>query len=102
MAEHSLTNELRSELEMIERTIKILDVVKKEQPIGINKLSEKMDIEEHKIRYSLRLLQKDKIIEPTKHGASLTEKHEKFERELIEELKDMGRTIEELTGMLPR
>ena len=56
MAEHSLTNELRSELEMIERTIKILDVVKKEQPIGINKLSEKMDIEEHKIRYSLRLL----------------------------------------------
>ncbi len=102
MAEHSLTNELRSELEMIERTIKILDVVKKEQPIGINKLSEKMDIEEHKIRYSLRLLQKDKIIEPTKHGASLTEKHEKFERELIEELKDMGRTIEELTGMLSR
>ena len=102
MAEHSLTNELRSELEMIERTIKILDVVKKEQPIGINKLSEKMDIEEHKIRYSLRLLQKDKIIEPTKHGASLTEKHEKFERELIEELKDMGKTIEELTGMLPR
>jgi len=102
MPEHSLTDELRSELKMIERTIKILDMVKKEQPIGISKLSEKMDIEEHKIRYSLRLLQKDNIIEPTRHGASLTERHEKFEKELIEDLQEMEQTIEDLIEMLPR
>jgi len=101
MPEHSLTDELRSELKMIERTIKILDMVKKEQPIGISKLSEKMDIEEHKIRYSLRLLQKDNIIEPTRYGASLTERHEKFEKELIEDLEEMEQTIEELIAMLP-
>jgi len=102
MAKHSLTNELGSELKMIERTIKILDVVKKEQPIGISKLSEEMGIDEHKIRYSLRLLQKEKIIEPTKHGASLTEKHDKFEKELIKNLQEMKQTIEDLIEMLPR
>ncbi len=102
MVEHSLTNELKSELEMIERTIRILDMVKKEQPIGINKLSEKMDIDEHKIRYSLRLLQKDKIIEPTRYGASLTEKHEKFEKGLIEELQNMEKIIKELTEMISK
>ncbi|MBS3781655.1 MAG: transcriptional regulator [Candidatus Thermoplasmatota archaeon] len=102
MSEHSLSDELESELKVIERTIKILDVVKKEQPIGISKLSEKMGIEEHKIRYSLRLLQKDKIIEPTSHGASLTEKHEKFENELIEDLQEMEQTIEEMIEMLQR
>lgn len=102
MTEHSLTDELESELEVIERTIKILEVIKREQPIGISKLSKKMDIEEHKIRYSLRLLQKDKIIEPTSHGASLTEKHKKFEKELIEDLKKMEKTINELIDMLPR
>jgi len=101
MPEHSLTDELRSELKMIERTIKILDMVKKEQPIGISKLSEKMNIEEHKIRYSLRLLQKDNIIEPTRYGASLTKRHEKFEKELIEELQEMEQTIEDLIEMLP-
>jgi len=101
MPEHYLTDELRSELKMIERTIKILDMVKKEQPIGISKLSEKMDIEEHKIRYSLRLLQKDHIIEPTRYGASLTERHEKFEKELIEDLIEMEETIEDLIEMLP-
>ncbi len=101
MTEHSLTDKLESELKMMERTIKILDVVKKEQPIGISKLSEKMNIEEHKIRYSLRLLQKDKIIKPTKLGASLTEKHEKFEKDLIEDLQEMKHTIEDLIKMLP-
>ncbi|MEF8835249.1 MAG: hypothetical protein V5A76_03760 [Candidatus Thermoplasmatota archaeon] len=101
MAEHSLTDELESELEVIERTIKILDEIKKEQPIGISKLSDKMNIEEHKIRYSLRLLQKDKIIEPTSHGASLAEKHEKFEKKLIKDLQDMEQTIEDLIEMLP-
>ncbi|MFW5945628.1 MAG: hypothetical protein ACOCSJ_00355 [Candidatus Natronoplasma sp.] len=102
MTEHSLTDELESELEVIERTIKILDVIKEEQPIGISKLSKKMNIEEHRIRYSLRLLQKDKIIEPTSHGASLTERHEKFEKDLTEDLKKMKETIEELIEMLPR
>lgn len=101
MTEHSLTDELELEMKVIERTIKILEVIKKEQPIGISKLSRKMDIEEHKIRYSLRLLQEDKIIEPTSHGASLTEKHEKFEKDLIKDLKKMKQTIEGLIETLP-
>lgn len=96
MVEHSVTDEVESEMELLERTINILSAVKKMQPIGINKLSEVLDLDEHKVRYSLRLLEKEKIIEPTPTGAKLTEKHDKFEKVLSEDLKDLKETLEEL------
>ncbi len=96
MVEHSVTDEIESEMDLLKRTIKILSAVKKMQPIGISKLSEELSLEEHKVRYSLRLLEKEKIIEPTAAGARLTEKHDKFEKVLLEDLKNMKETLEEL------
>ncbi len=100
MSDHSLAGELKSELETVERTIKILDIVRDEQPIGITKLSKKLGIEDHKVRYSLRLLQKDNIIQPTSHGASLTEKHEKFEKEVKKDFETMRDTLSEMIETL--
>ncbi len=100
MSDNSLAEKLASELDMVERTIRILDIVKDKEPIGITKLSKKLETEEHKIRYSLRLLQKDNIIKPTTHGASLTEKHAKFERELKKDLEKMDSTLGELIEVL--
>ncbi|MFP3872596.1 MAG: winged-helix domain-containing protein [Candidatus Natronoplasma sp.] len=96
MVEDSVTDEIGSEMRLLERTIKILSIIKKKQPIGIKKLSEELGIEEHKVRYSLRLLEREQIIEPTAVGAKLTEKHEKFEKVLLDDLNEMKATLEEL------
>ncbi|MEF8874890.1 MAG: hypothetical protein V5A88_09525 [Candidatus Thermoplasmatota archaeon] len=100
MSDNSLAGELKSELNTIERTIRILDLVKDEEPIGIKKLSEKLETEDHKVRYSLRLLEKDNIIEPTSHGASLTKDHAKAEGQLKSDLKEMKNTLNELIAVL--
>ncbi|MBS3817696.1 MAG: hypothetical protein KGY76_09070 [Candidatus Thermoplasmatota archaeon] len=100
MVKHSLTEELRSEMELLDRTVDILTAIKKDQPIGINTLSERLEIESHKVRYSLRLLEKESIIEPTAKGAMITDKHEKFEKELIEELREMENNLEKMITAL--
>ncbi len=96
MVEHSVTDQIAEEVSLLERTIKILSVVKEEEPIGIKKLSENLGLSRGEVRYSLRLLEREKIIEPTAAGAKLTEKHEKFEKVLLKDLKDIRETFTRL------
>ena len=87
-----LTENVRKEVDLLERTIKILSIIEDEQPIGIQKISEMMDIPEHRVRYSLRMLQKENLIEPSPKGATLTEKYHKYMDELREFLQDISET----------
>ncbi len=96
MVEHSVTNQVEEEVGLLKRTIRILSVVKEEQPIGIKALSQELDLKEGEVRYSLRLLEKENIIEPTAAGATLAEKHDKFEEVLLQDLKDLKATLIEL------
>ncbi len=96
MSKLSLTAEVSSELEVMQRTIKIWKKIKDHQPIGINRLSAELDIEEHKVRYSLRLLQRVNIIEPTSGGAVLTEEHQENEKKLIRDIEKLKNTIENI------
>ncbi|MGM0510349.1 MAG: winged helix-turn-helix transcriptional regulator [Thermoplasmatota archaeon] len=91
-----LTDKVKSEINLLKRTVNILNIIEREEPIGITKLSEKLDIPEHKVRYSLRMLQKESIIEPTHQGAHLTEKNQEFKNHLIELLIDLDETIDKL------
>ena len=47
----------------------ILDTVIDSGPIGIVRLAEETGIPEHKVRYSLRMLENDGLVEPTPQGA---------------------------------
>ncbi|MFW6305495.1 MAG: hypothetical protein ACOC1V_06940 [Candidatus Saliniplasma sp.] len=96
MNESPLSENLKKELNLLKRTIRIYCVIEEEEPIGISKLSEKLEIPEHKVRYSLRMLEKEKMIKPSPVGATLTDKHLKFKEELKQLLKD----ISGLTGSL--
>lgn len=51
------------------RDLRILDAVIRNGPIGIVKLSQETDVPEHKVRYSLRMLENDGLVEPTQEGA---------------------------------
>lgn len=86
-----LTENIKSEMRILERTVEILGVIEKEQPIGINKLSERFDLPEHKVRYSLRMLEEESLIEPTPKGAITTGEPVEFRdrvKKLLDELKD--------------
>jgi predicted transcriptional regulator len=60
---------LERQLEKEDRDLRVLRGVIEEGPIGIVKLSQRTDVPEHKVRYSLRMLENDGLIEPTPQGA---------------------------------
>lgn len=64
-----MVDRLRKQVEKEERDQRILRVVIAEGPIGISRLAAETGIPEHKVRYSLRMLENDDLVEPTPNGA---------------------------------
>lgn len=73
-----LFEQAQSELELIIRHIEILTEVANSGPVGILKLSELTGMQPHKVRYSLRILEQNNLIEPTRQGAILGDNVSKF------------------------
>lgn len=88
-----LTNKLRRELELLERHILMLRTIQRNQPIGIIRLSDNLRLPQHKIRYSLRILEQDGLIRPSSDGAIVTDKLRSFLPHLREILNEMNKTI---------
>ncbi len=98
-----ITYKLESEMELVARHIRVLKEVVKNQPIGIIKLSQILNEPEHKVRYSLRILEQEKLIDPSPGGARATrrvKKEMKNVREVLEKIiaqaREMQREIDEL------
>lgn len=64
-----MVDRLQTQVEKEERDQEILRAVIEHGPIGITRLSDETDVPEHKVRYSLRMLENDELIEPTPDGA---------------------------------
>ena len=68
-----LTSVIETELDILKRHVKVLKTLQKNQPMGIIKLSELTGYPQHMVRYSLRILEQDGLIEPSPHGAVTTD-----------------------------
>ena len=77
------------EMELVERHILMLKATKENQPVGIIRLSELLGIPKHKVRYSLRLLERDGLIMATPEGARVTEKYDEFMSDLSKKLDEI-------------
>jgi predicted transcriptional regulator len=64
---------IENEVEMLERHLRVLRLVIRNEPIGIVQLADELSIPDHKVRYSLRVLEEEGLIEPTDQGATTTE-----------------------------
>ena len=64
-----LFDQARNELELIDRHIMVLKIVIEQGPIGILKLSEVTNMQAHKVRYSLRVLEQNGLIKASPQGA---------------------------------
>jgi predicted transcriptional regulator len=68
-----LTGRVQQELELLKRHIIVLKKVMESGPIGIMKLSMETGIPDHRVRYSLRVLEAQGLIAPSAQGAVATE-----------------------------
>lgn len=64
-----LFDQIIRELELAERHLMVLRAVVERGPIGILKLAEETGMPTHKVRYSLRILEQERLIRPSTHGA---------------------------------
>lgn len=76
-------------MERIERHILMLKTTKHNQPVGIIRLSELLGIPKHKVRYSLRLLEKEGLIIATPEGATVSEKYDEFMDQIYSEMDEL-------------
>lgn len=85
---------LVDQLEKQARDLTVLETVIEHHPIGIVRLAKETDIAEHKVRYSLRMLENDGLIEATQQGAIPAENIEETVGEINAGLDDLIARIE--------
>jgi predicted transcriptional regulator len=96
-----LTSKIESEIELLERHVTMLKAIMEHEPIGIIRLSELLNVPQHKVRYSLRILEQEGLIAPSSEGAVTTEKLQQFFVDLKAILTSMDETVNKLRGSLP-
>jgi len=79
----------------------MLRIAKENQPIGIIRLSELMNLPNHKVRYTLRLLERDGLVIATADGAVVTDRYEEFLDEVGRDLKELTETMDRIRKRLP-
>ncbi len=78
----------------------MLKAIMENQPIGIIRLSELLNYPQHKVRYSLRILEQEGLIEPSPDGAMTTDLLPEFLDQLKKILDSTSRTVKDLRGSL--
>ncbi|HOB38151.1 MAG TPA: hypothetical protein PLD09_07290 [Methanomassiliicoccaceae archaeon] len=91
-----LTRKIENEIELLQRHVQMLKAIRENEPIGIIRLSELLDHPQHKVRYSMRILEQEGLIQPSPEGAVTTEELESFMEHLKTVLDNMERTMKEL------
>ena len=92
----ALTSVIETEVDILKRHVNILHTLQKDQPMGIIKLSEVSEYPQHMVRYSLRILEQDGIIEPSSKGAVTTDKVPETLNQLKKSLKEIARSVNEI------
>lgn len=70
------------------------------QPVGIIRLSEILNLPKHKVRYSLRVLEREGVIIATSEGAVISEKYEEFVESISQYLESLINRIEEVRSRI--
>jgi len=91
-----LVARIEGELELLARNVEILERLSKSPPIGIIRLSEALRLPIHKTRYSLHLLEREGVIQPSADGAVVTDRAREFWTVMNRSLDRMGALVAEL------
>ncbi len=96
----TLTSVIDDELEILKRHISVLKTLQENQPMGIIKLSELTGYPQHMVRYSLRILEQDGLVEPSSQGAVTTKNVSGIMNRLQKTLENIRNTADDLLEKL--
>ena len=91
-----LASKVEQEVKLLQRHVTMLKAIVEHQPIGIIRLSEMMNYPQHKVRYSLRILEQEGLIKPSPEGAVTTDKLDTFLEYLKTLLDEVADTVQDL------
>ena len=91
-----MIDRLEKEVDMLERHLQVLRMVIENEPIGIVKMSNETGYPHHKVRYSLRVLEEENLIEPSSQGAITTDQTQTFVDELDEKVNEIVRQLDSM------
>src|SRR5580658_6878586 len=91
-----LVDRISEELELLARNVDILEQLSGRTPKGIIRLSEALHLPIHKVRYSLHLLEREGVIQPSADGAVVTDASRDFWVALDKSLDEMSRRVDHL------
>jgi predicted transcriptional regulator len=91
-----LVDRIASELDLLARNVDILERLSGSPPMGIIRLSEALKLPIHKVRYSLHLLEREGVIQPSADGAVVTDRAREFWNSLDVSLDRMTGLIQHL------
>ena len=74
----------------------MLKAILENEPVGIIRLSEMLDCPQHKVRYSLRILEQEKLIKPSLEGAVTTEGIHDFLTSLSKILDKISKSVKDI------
>ena len=97
-----ITDKVDEDLELLARHLLMLQAIHDNGPIGIIRLSEILGVPKHKIRYSLRLLEKDGAILPSQDGAVVTDTYDAYMHQMSDYLKKLESTVKELESIMSK
>jgi len=91
-----LVDRIVEELDLLARNVDIVEKLSKSPPTGIIRLSEALHLPIHKTRYSLHLLEREGVIQPSADGAVVTDKAREFWANLDKSLDRMTALVRQL------
>lgn len=91
-----LAERIEHELELLARNVDILEKLATSPPTGIIRLSEALHLPIHKTRYSLHLLEREGVIQPSADGAVVTDRAREFWASLERSLSRMTELVQQL------
>jgi predicted transcriptional regulator len=91
-----MIDRLQDQLRKERRDLRVLRSVLRDHPLGIVSISQQTDIPQHKVRYSLRMLENDDLIEATPQGAVPADGIEDHATDLNEGIDDLVERLRSL------
>ena len=88
-----MLEKIQEDISLASRHIEVLRAVASHQPIGIIKLSELLGVPQHRIRYSLRVLESSGYIRASSAGAIVTPRAEEMFMHLNEDIDEIIRIV---------
>ncbi|WP_227380606.1 hypothetical protein [Haladaptatus halobius] len=88
-----MIDRVEKEVDMLERHLEVFLMVVDREPIGIVKMSNETGFAHHEVRYSLRKLEEEYLIDPSKQGAVTTAQTISFIENLDEQIDDINKKV---------